>query len=111
MLEVIHLDYVRTARAKGLRERAVVLRHAFRNAAIPLVTLMALDLPYLFSGALFAEVIFSWPGMGRLFFDAAGRRDYGILMAITMITSALIILSNLLADMVYALLDPRIRLS
>ncbi len=111
MLEVIHLDYVRTARAKGLRERAVVLRHAFRNAAIPLVTLMALDLPYLFSGALFAEVIFSWPGMGRLFFDAAGRRDYGILMAVTMITSALIILSNLLADMVYALLDPRIRLS
>jgi peptide/nickel transport system permease protein len=109
MLEVIHLDYVRTARAKGLRERVVVLRHAFRNAAIPLVTLMALDLPYLFTGALFAEVIFSWPGMGRLFYQAAERRDYGLLMAIIMITSALIVLSNLIADLVYALLDPRIK--
>lgn len=108
MLEVIHLDYVRTARAKGVRERRVVLRHAFRNAAIPLVTLMALDLPFLFTGALFAEVIFSWPGMGRLFYQAAERRDYGLLMAIIMITSVLIVLSNLIADLVYAKLDPRI---
>jgi peptide/nickel transport system permease protein len=111
MLEVIHQDYVRTARAKGLRERVVVLRHAFRNAAIPLVTLMALDLPYLFSGAVFTEVIFSWPGMGRLFYDAAELRDYGVLMAVIMITSALIVLSNLFADVMYALLDPRIRYS
>jgi peptide/nickel transport system permease protein len=111
MLEVIHLDYVRTARAKGLRERVVVLRHAFRNAAIPLVTLMALDLPFLFTGALFTEVIFSWPGMGRLFYQAAERRDYGVLMAIIMITSALIVLSNLIADLVYGLLDPRIKYS
>ncbi len=109
MLDVIHMDYVRTARAKGLGERRVIAGHAFRNAAIPLVTLMALDLPYLFSGALFAEVIFSWPGMGRLFYAAAERRDYGILMAIIMITSLLIILSNLLADLLYAVLDPRIR--
>jgi peptide/nickel transport system permease protein len=109
MLEVIHLDYVRTARAKGLRERAVVLRHAFRNAAVPLVTLMALDLPFLFTGALFTEVIFSWPGMGRLFYQAAERRDYGLLMAIIMITSALIVLANLIADLVYAWLDPRIK--
>jgi len=111
MLEVIHHDYVRTARAKGLRERIVVRRHAFRNAAIPLVTLMALDLPFLFSGALFTEVIFAWPGMGRLFFDAAELRDYGVLMAVIMITSTLIVVSNLLADVAYALLDPRIRLS
>ena len=111
MLEVIHQDYVRTARAKGLRERLVILRHGFRNAAIPLVTLMALDVPYLFSGALFTEVIFAWPGMGRLFYAAAERRDYGLLMAIIMITSALIILANIVADLVYALLDPRIRLS
>lgn len=111
MLEVIHQDYVRTARAKGLRERAVVLRHAFRNAAIPLVTLMALDLPFLFSGAVFTEVIFSWPGMGRLFYDSAELRDYGVLMAVIMITSTLIVLSNLLADVIYALLDPRIRYS
>lgn len=110
MLETIHLDYIRTARAKGLREQTVILRHAFRNAAIPLVTLMALDLPSLFAGALFAEVIFSWPGMGRLFYQAAERRDYGLLMAIIMITSALIILSNLIADIAYRLLDPRIEL-
>jgi peptide/nickel transport system permease protein len=110
MLETIHLDYVRTARAKGVHERAVILRHAFRNAAIPLVTIMALDLPLLFAGALYAEVIFSWPGMGRLFFQAAERRDYGLLMAIVMITSALIIVGNLLADVAYRLLDPRIKL-
>jgi peptide/nickel transport system permease protein len=111
MLETIHQDYVRTARAKGLSERLVVLRHGFRNAAIPLVTLMALDVPFLFTGALFTEVIFAWPGMGRLFYAAAERRDYGLLMAIIMITSALIILANILADMIYAWLDPRIRLS
>jgi peptide/nickel transport system permease protein len=111
MLETIHQDYVRTARAKGLSERLVVLGHGFRNAAIPLVTLMALDVPFLFTGALFTEVIFAWPGMGRLFYSAAERRDYGLLMAIIMITSALIILANILADMIYAWLDPRIRLS
>jgi peptide/nickel transport system permease protein len=111
MLETIHQDYVRTARAKGLSERLVVLGHGFRNAAIPLVTLMALDVPFLFAGALFTEVIFAWPGMGRLFYAAAERRDYGLLMAIIMITSALIILANILADMIYAWLDPRIRLS
>lgn len=110
MLETIHQDYVRTARAKGLSEQLVILRHGFRNAAIPLVTLMALDVPFLFTGALFTEVIFAWPGMGRLFYAAAERRDYGLLMAIIMITSALIILSNILADMIYAWLDPRIRL-
>ncbi|MDQ3524267.1 MAG: ABC transporter permease [Chloroflexota bacterium] len=110
MLETIHLDYVRTSRAKGLKERNVIVRHAFRNAAIPLVTLMALDLPLLFSGARFAEVIFSWPGMGRLFFQAAERRDFGILMAVVMITSFLIIVGNLLADIAYRLLDPRIKL-
>jgi peptide/nickel transport system permease protein len=111
MLETIHQDYVRTARAKGLSERLVVLRHGFRNAAIPLVTLMALDVPFLFTGTIFTEVIFAWPGMGRLFYAAAERRDYGLLMAIIMITSALIILANILADMIYAWLDPRIRLS
>jgi peptide/nickel transport system permease protein len=111
MLETIHQDYVRAARAKGLSERLVVLRHGFRNAAIPLVTLMALDVPFLFTGALFTEGIFAWPGMGRLFYSAAERRDYGLLMAIIMITSVLIILANILADMIYAWLDPRIRLS
>lgn len=111
MLDVIHQDYVRTARAKGLRERIVIMRHAFRNAAVPLITLMALDLPFIFSGALFTEVIFAWPGMGRLFYTAAERRDYPILMAIVMITATLIVLSNVLADVVYGLFDPRIRYS
>lgn len=111
MLETIHQDYVRTARAKGVRERLVVIRHAFRNAAIPLVTLMALDVPFLFSGALFTEVIFAWPGMGRLFYTAAERRDYGLLMAIVMITATLIVVANIAADIIYARLDPRIRLT
>jgi peptide/nickel transport system permease protein len=110
MLDVIHQDYVRTARAKGLTERIIVVRHAFRNAAIPLVTLMALDVPFLFTGALFTEVIFAWPGMGRLFYTAAERRDYGLLMAIIMITSVLIVLANIAADVLYSRLDPRIRL-
>lgn len=109
MLDVIHEDYIRTARAKGLRERAVILRHAFKNAAIPLVTMIALDIPFLFNGALYTEIIFAWPGMGRLFFRAAVRRDYPVLMGTIMISSVLVILSNLLADMIYAYLDPRIR--
>jgi peptide/nickel transport system permease protein len=109
MLEVIHMDYIRTARAKGLKERTVLYGHAFKNAAIPLVTIMALDLPILFGGALFTETIFSWPGMGRLFFRSAQRVDYAVLMGIVMILAVLIQLFNLLADVVYGYLDPRIR--
>jgi peptide/nickel transport system permease protein len=109
MIEVLSQDYVRTARAKGLGERRVVYRHALRNAALPLVTLVALDLPMVFSGALFTETIFSWPGMGRLFFQSALRRDYPVLMAIVMFTSVLIVIANLLADVAYAYVDPRIR--
>lgn len=109
MLEVINSDYVRTARAKGLRERMVLFRHALKNAALPLVTLVALDLPALFGGALFTELIFSWPGMGRLFWDSARARDYPILLAIVLINSVLIVFANLLADAGYGFLDPRIR--
>lgn len=109
MLEVLSQDYVRTARAKGMRENRVIYRHALRNALLPLITLLALDLPILFSGALFTETIFSWPGMGRLFYQSALRRDYPVLMAIIMLTSTLIILSNLLADLAYAYFDPRIK--
>ncbi len=108
MLDVLALDYIRTARAKGVASRIVVFRHALRNAAMPLITLIGLDLPMLFSGALFTETIFSWPGMGRLFYQSAMRRDYTVLMAIVMITSVLIVLANLLADLVYAAVDPRI---
>ena len=109
MLEVIHEDYVRTARAKGASGRRVVWVHAFKNAALPLVTIIALDLPTLFGGALFTETIFSWPGMGRLFFDSALRFDYALLMGIIMVNAALIIFSNLAADLLYGYLDPRIR--
>ena len=109
MLEVIHLDYVRTARAKGMGERRVIGRHALINALIPLITLVALDLPALFAGAVFTETIFSWPGMGRLFYQSALRRDYPVLMAVIIITAVLIILSNLIADIFYGYLDPRIR--
>jgi peptide/nickel transport system permease protein len=109
MLETIHSDYVRTARAKGMHERSVVLKHALKNAAIPIVTVVAMDLPTVFGGALYVEQIFSWPGMGRLFYRAAERRDYPVLMAVIMISAVLIIISNLLADVAYAYLDPRIR--
>jgi len=109
MLEVIHQDYIRTARAKGLAERAVLYGHAFKNAAIPVITVLALELPILFGGALFTETIFSWNGMGRLFFRSAQRVDYAVLMGIVMINAVLILLFNLVADIVYGFLDPRIR--
>ncbi len=111
MLDVIHEDYIRTARAKGLREWKVIFKHAFRNAIIPMATLVSLDLPSLFGGALFTETIFAWPGIGRLYFTAALKNDYPLVMATLIIYSGLIILSNLLVDFVYATLDPRIRLS
>ena len=109
MLEVIHQDYVRTARAKGLVDRAIVLRHEIKNAAIPIVTIIALQMPALFGGALFTETIFSIPGIGRLFFRSAQRVDYPLLMGIILINAFLIISFNLIADFVYAYLDPRIR--
>ena len=109
MLDVVHQDYIRTARAKGLREWAVMYRHALKNALIPLVTIFALDIPYIFAGSLYVELIFSWPGMGRLYYQAATKRDYPLLMAILIIASGVTILANLLADIAYGLLDPRVR--
>ncbi len=108
MLDVIHQDYLRTARAKGVPERMVIFKHALRNALIPLITLLALDLPYIFGGAVFIEMIFSWPGMGLLYYQAALQRDYPVLMAVLVIGAMFIIVSNLLADILYAYLDPRI---
>ncbi len=109
MLEVIHLDYIRTARAKGLREGVVVRGHAIKNAITPVITVIALQLPILFGGALFTETIFSWPGMGRLFYYHAQRVDYPVLMGIVMINAVLIIAFNLIADIAYAFLDPRVQ--
>jgi peptide/nickel transport system permease protein len=109
MLDVIHQDYVRTARAKGLAERIVLYRHALKNALIPLVTIFALDIPYIFAGSLYAELLFSWPGMGRLYYQAATRRDYPLLMAILIIAAGVTLFANLLADITYGYLDPRVR--
>ena len=108
MLDVINQDYVRTARAKGLSINKVYFKHALRNALLPLVTIFALDLPYIFAGSLYVEILFSWPGMGRLYYQAAIDRDYPVLMAILSICTVMGILSNLLADIIYAKLDPRI---
>lgn len=109
MRDTLNEDYIRTARAKGLSLRTVHFRHAFRNALLPLVTLIALDLPTVFGGAVFIETIFAWPGMGRLFWDAARGRDYPVLLAVLMIYGALTLLFNLVADVFYGFLDPRIR--
>jgi peptide/nickel transport system permease protein len=110
MLDVLGQEYLRTARAKGLAERGLIVRHALRNAALPVVTLLALEIPVLFSGAVVVESIFAWPGMGRLFLDSAVRFDYPVLLGLVTIVATLVILSALVCDLVYAWLDPRIRL-
>ena len=109
MLEVIRQDYIRTARAKGLPERRVIMKHALRNSLIPVITLLGLYLPFLFSGAVFVEVIFAWPGMGRVIVDAIFQRDYPVVMATSFIFAVLVVFGNLLADVLYAVVDPRIR--
>ena len=109
MLEVVNKDYLRTARAKGLPNWMVLYKHALRNALIPLITMLAIDLPTIFGGAVFVETLFSWPGMGRLYFTAAVDRDYPVLLAILIMGAAAIILSSLLADILYSFLDPRVR--
>jgi peptide/nickel transport system permease protein len=109
MIEVLHDDFIRTARAKGLPEGTVTWRHAFRNALIPLVTLITMNIPLIFSGALITEQVFAWPGMGRLFVDHANRGDYPVLMGLILTVSVLVIIFNLVADIAYAAIDPRIR--
>ncbi|MCA1553011.1 MAG: ABC transporter permease, partial [Chloroflexi bacterium] len=109
MLDVLKQDYIRTAHAKGLRERGVIMRHAVKNAVLPLVTIIGLELPGLFSGAIITETIFSWPGMGRLFFNSIDRADYSVMMGILIISATLIVLFGLVTDIVYGFLDPRIR--
>ena len=111
MLDVINQDYIRTARAKGLRPRAVLVRHALRNALLPMITIAGLQLPTLLGGALVTETVFTWPGMGRLFLDSIGYRDYPVVMGLLMFSALLVLAGNLLADMLYSVADPRIRLS
>ena len=109
MLEVINSDYIRTARAKGLSERRVIFRHALRNAMIPIVTLWALDFAALLGGSVITESVFAWPGIGPLFLTALGSQDLNLMMAIVMFSSLLAIGFNLIADLLYGVLDPRIR--
>lgn len=109
MLGVIKSDFIRTARAKGLKNRVVIIRHAVKNALIPVITIMALNLADLFSGAVITETIFAWPGIGRLFVQSMSGRDYPVLMGILMMGSFMVVMFNLLADLVYGWLDPRIK--
>ena len=110
ILEVLGMDYVRTARAKGLTERAVLYKHALRNAALPFVTIIGLDIPYLLGGALVTESVFAWPGMGRLFWEYAQRGDFPVVLGVLLIVSTAVVLFTIITDMVYTLVDPRIRL-
>jgi peptide/nickel transport system permease protein len=110
MLDVINQDYIRTARAKGLSRRRVLVNHAMRNALLPMITLAGLQLPALLSGALVTETVFTWPGMGRLFLDSLGYRDYPMVMGLLMFSAVLVLLGNMLADCFYAVADPRVRL-
>jgi peptide/nickel transport system permease protein len=109
MLDVINQDYIRTARAKGVPEKQVVNKHALRNAMTPIITIMGLDLPSFFAGAVITETIFAWPGMGRLFITAVNNRDYQVLMGIVMVTAVLVLLGNFIADLLYSILDPRVK--
>jgi peptide/nickel transport system permease protein len=111
MLEVLHQDYIRAARAKGVIERAVIFKHALRNALMPVVTVVGLQLGTLLSGAVLTESIFTWPGVGRWAFDAILRREYPIIQSVTLVVAFLFVMINLLVDVLYAVLNPRIRLS
>jgi ABC-type dipeptide/oligopeptide/nickel transport system permease component len=111
LLEVLNQDFIRTARAKGLRDRAVLVRHALRNALIPVVTVAGLQIGFLLSGSVIVEVVFSWPGVGRLVVDSIGARDYPIVQAAVVLLASALIVINLLVDIVYALIDPRIHYS
>ncbi|WP_418459149.1 ABC transporter permease [Brucella intermedia] len=108
MLDVINQDYIRTARAKGMSERTILIRHAMRNALLPMITIIGIQLPTLLSGALVTETVFTWPGMGRLFMDSISYRDYPVVMGILMFSAIIVLLGSLIADILYSVADPRI---
>ncbi|ATO51605.1 MULTISPECIES: ABC transporter permease [Brevibacillus] len=110
ILEVIRQDFIRTARAKGLKEKVITYKHALRNALLPAITLLGFELPALFGGAIITEKIFNWPGVGQVYMQALSLRDYPLLMGFTMFIALLTIISNLLADLLYGVVDPRVRL-
>ncbi len=111
ILEVLGMDYVRTAHAKGLSNRAVLFKHALRNAILPFVTIVGLDIPFLLGGALVTESVFAWPGMGRLFWEYAQRGDYPVVLGVLLITSTAVVFFTIIVDLLYTVVDPRIRLS
>ena len=108
MLEVLRADYIRTARSKGLRERVITVRHAFKNASLPVVTTIGLQVGFLLSGAILTETIFSWPGIGRWVFESILNRDYPIVQGMSLIIAVIFVVVNLIVDLVYGALDPRI---
>lgn len=110
LLEVVAEDYIRTARSKGLREKTVIMRHALKNSLIPMITLLGLSVPSIVGGAFITETVFGWPGMGRLGVNAIFQRDYPLIMGVTMMSSLLVVIGNLMADIAYAWADPRISL-
>ncbi len=111
ILEVLGMDYVRTAHAKGLSNRSVLFKHALRNAILPFVTIVGLDIPFLLGGALVTESVFAWPGMGRLFWEYAQRGDYPVVLGVLLITSSAVVFFTIIVDLIYTVVDPRIRLS
>lgn len=110
MLDVMHADYLRTARAKGVHEREVIIRHALKNALIPVITVIAFRLPYLIGGAVIIETVFQWPGLGLLMLNAAMQKDYPLIMGLALFVTLIVVVSSFLADVAYSLVDPRIRM-
>ncbi|GIN19757.1 MAG TPA: ABC transporter permease [Bacillus bacterium] len=108
MMDVLQQDYIRTAKSKGFKEQTVVLKHGLRNGLIPIITMFGLMLPNFIAGAAITETVFSWPGIGRLFIESAFTRDYPVIMAVTVLTAVFVVIGNLLADILYAIFDPRI---
>ena len=110
-LDAISQDFVKTARAKGLSERRILMKHVVGNALLPMITLAGVQLPSILTGALVTETVFTWPGMGRLFLDSLGYSDYPVVMGLLMFSAVLVLLGSLIADIVVAIVDPRIRLA
>jgi len=110
LLEVLHVDYIRTARAKGLKEWVVITRHGLKNALIPIITVIAFRLPYLISGAVIIETVFQWPGLGLLLLNAATQKDYPLVMALALAVTVVVVVSSFVADLAYSIVDPRIRI-
>jgi peptide/nickel transport system permease protein len=110
LLEVLHADYIRTARAKGLRNWIVIVRHGLKNALIPIITVIAVRLPYLLSGAVIIETVFQWPGLGLLLLNGASQKDYPLVMALALAVTVVVVVSSFIADVAYSIVDPRIRI-